>query len=624
MKTSYEKILIALEAESSIKKHISQKYTLIDDEGIHFAYYNLKSQNLGKRTRYHRAKLFNGKHIRYHQKKGSSLNAYFILDDIKLINENSKTLYLTEGEKKLLSFKSTNHFAREPIISIPGCHNWKADGTVAKIFEEIPLKNRKVIFIGDSDYFYNPMVYSGYNGFIEYLVSRGAIVELIDLRDGTVNKNGADDYITKYGESSLLSRIKNPYWIFSPEKNYFKDKKLFSYYLARTSKQEATAELEKFISTNELKKNEKRKIENEALKLRNKWFKLNHSIQNEKTIVYNPNQDGFNEIAQKIYPKLAKIDNLYRFEGTPSIAIVKNNDYERITTAQKFIPLIYSHYAVQEERIKGNGEVYFGDKKPLDHKLAETLLLNIEDEGSVKQIRSISHMPYEMGENIYSNPGFNENHKIYYLGEKITTQNSGHLIKILDSFPFESEVDKLNLIGFLLGLFFTNDFMGNRPALIIKGDQPSLGKTTLAVIIGIIATGKEPHISSFHNEDEMRKQITSILSSKSIITIDNIKMGSNNNSISSPFLERLITVPTFEERILGGNILFKRKNDFLVLFTLNEGYFEEDLLCRSIILSLSGKDKELDYSFDPVAYSLTHRNLIIGELLNLYELAKKK
>ena len=126
----------------------------------------------------------------------------------------SRYLLLKE-KKKLLAVKSLDYFKEKAVVSVPGCWNWTGQKTGKLIgpWKEIPWLNRRVVFVFDSDYFSKPTVYAPYNKFAKQLLLEGARVDMIDLRDDKNDeKNGADDFIVKYGEEKFIKRVQNPFW----------------------------------------------------------------------------------------------------------------------------------------------------------------------------------------------------------------------------------------------------------------------------------------------------------------------------------------------------------------------------------------------------------------------------
>lgn len=88
-------------------------------------------------------------------------------------------LFITEGEKK--SLKGTQEGF--PTIAVSGVFNWvKKGGEPIEDFEWILLKDRTVYLVFDSDKFTNKLVLLAEQRLAEFLISKGALVKIINLK----------------------------------------------------------------------------------------------------------------------------------------------------------------------------------------------------------------------------------------------------------------------------------------------------------------------------------------------------------------------------------------------------------------------------------------------------------
>lgn len=122
-----------------------------------------------------------GKSQRYCQSKGSSTTLFCLPSDVSKIKNINIPLIWTEGEKKHLSIRSQKFSEKYAVISAPGCWGHMSDGHVSEEYDCIPLKNREISFVGDSDFRTNENIFEGYKKLIKYFISKGAIVNLINL-----------------------------------------------------------------------------------------------------------------------------------------------------------------------------------------------------------------------------------------------------------------------------------------------------------------------------------------------------------------------------------------------------------------------------------------------------------
>ncbi len=191
----------------------------ISREGIAFPYFNKDGDIIHYRLRKDVVHEGEG---RYHQKKGSRLLPYFLVENLPDIYNEEIPLVITEGEKKLLSFYShviDSGLMHCGVVSASGCYGFfKKDDYDERVltdeFYDLPVSGRRVILIPDTDYFLNPMVKAAYDDLIKILISKGSKVELIDLRHEEEQKLGLDDFLVTYGLDAFLLKLGQPAAVF--------------------------------------------------------------------------------------------------------------------------------------------------------------------------------------------------------------------------------------------------------------------------------------------------------------------------------------------------------------------------------------------------------------------------
>ena len=224
--------VLALANVRSCSAEMTFKYTGLSKAGIAFPYYDQHENFIQLRLRKDCVEEGEG---RYHQKKGSRLEPYFIKENISYIYDPSVTLVITEGEKKLLSFYSHFIHLKETsmaVVSASGCYGFfKRDESGSLVlsdgFDTIPFEKRDVFIIPDSDYFINLEVKRAYDKLCKLLIEKSATVHLIDLRTDDEEKIGLDDFIVKYGENALKAKMVAPAISLTPEtiEGFFKEAK---------------------------------------------------------------------------------------------------------------------------------------------------------------------------------------------------------------------------------------------------------------------------------------------------------------------------------------------------------------------------------------------------------------
>jgi hypothetical protein len=127
---------------------------------------------------------------------------------------------------------------------------------------------------------------------------------------------------------------------------------------------------------------------------------------------------------------------------------------------------------------------------------------------------------------------------------------------------------------------------GNVPLAVINSSQQGSGKTCLASVISIIATGAAPSTVSEPEDDaEWRKMLTSALRrGDELLIIDNI-----DRTLRSPRLAEFITTEWWTDRLLGGNEMPSLAQRMTVMVTGNNVALGGDLGRRCYLIVLDAK-----------------------------------
>lgn len=631
--------------ESCISKQVLDLGLVYSNQGNHpmfgkkdillFKYHDLNSSEiLGERGKlFEEVRDKKGKLTRYLQPTGSKLNCFLFPDQKSDLLENKKPLYVPEAEKKALALRSIPELYDMPIVSFPGCWNWttkELNRELAPPWSEINFEKRLVYLIPDTDYFFNTNVHNAYNQFARCLSEKGATVYLIDLRENQSSKVGVDDYIREYGTKKLLKKLENrPYTIFKDidHRSYSKESKIeFFQSLARLDESEALLILDELqLTTPGFKINSAKKfIKKERRKL---LIDIPYADEENKDLVRNPMTQSLSDFNKVLNEALLTVDSIYKNSFSNSFTLIDNETqtFEVLSTKDSIAEYLSNKLNYRELSIDREG----------NRKLANYTLIPSFQIGSftsdsrnfkgLRQVDYVSRCPIVKDHKILDKEGFNPESNFYYQGKPLkNVKKIKHLYRILNSFPFKSECDKTNMIGLLIGLFFVQYFKGQKPCIIILGDKQNLGKTTVAELIGtIFDNDSDLALMSFDKDEEMRKSSCSQLSTNNILCFDNVKKA-GSGLITSPFLEKVITSDKFSERLLGGNDIFERINNFLIIFTLNKGVFSDDILTRSVIISLTEELYHvIDHSFDVIQYTKDNRQEILCEIGHFIKIAYK-
>lgn len=440
-------------------------------------------------------------------------------------------------------------------------------------------------------------------------------------------KIGLDDAIVDYGVDFLLARIEKPCWTFNSmriEDFSIEISEDFLKSMVIYQKSERAKILDKLkLRNNKFSKGTSELLLKDYCSEWKQFKPLEEEKKNELT--WNSFEESFVDLFDKLSEKIKLVEGLYRNSKTLSFVFVSEVGTPFYLNSMKRLSSFLSNHIQYRKVVSTEDGV-----KPLaiEHIPENHLAAFSERERNFekfKEVDFITNIPQVFDGKIISKRGYDESSKIFYSGPEIALEPGLETIRtFVKSFPFESEIDQVNFFGVLVSLFFIQKYVGQHPAVIIQGDEQNLGKTTLAECISILFQDKEPGLLPLAHDEELKKIISGIVQDNNIVLIDNIKGLSENSVVSSAMLESLITAPELMFRVLGENRVMSRPNNVLFIFTLNKGAFSDDLVTRSICISLSRKSKEtMDYSFNPKEFVTQNRSKILGEIANFIEHASK-
>ena len=123
-----------------------------------------------------------------------------------------------------------------------------------------------------------------------------------------------------------------------------------------------------------------------------------------------------------------------------------------------------------------------------------------------------------------------------------------HLLDAVCDFPFASAAHRSAWLASLLTVVARHTFLGCAPMFLIDANTRGSGKSLLADVVGIIATGRPmARFSAPGDDDEMRKRITSIaIAGDALVLIDNV-----NTALGGASLDAALTGTVWRDRILG-------------------------------------------------------------------------
>ena len=186
----------------------------------------------------------------------------------------------------------------------------------------------------------------------------------------------------------------------------------------------------------------------------------------------------------------------------------------------------------------------------------------------------------------------------------------------IEQFPFVGPEDR----GVALSAMLTAVLRGSLPtAPGVAFDAPSAGsgKTLLAKVLGILATGTEPSISSpAGNEEEMRKRLfASLREGDRVVVWDNLREPLGGASIDS-----FLTASTYKDRILGVSETASLPNRALFICTGNNIRLLGDTCRRVLQARIDPKSEQpfaREFAFDPAEVVTRQRHQLVVDALTI-------
>lgn len=231
-------------------------------------------------------------------------------------------------------------------------------------------------------------------------------------------------------------------------------------------------------------------------------------------------------------------------------------------------------------------------------------------------------------------PGYHPHSRTYYWSSGISIPAVGRpdpdqlqrakrllLDELLGDFPFVAESERAHAVAALLGPFVREMIAGPTPLHLIEAPAPGTGKSLLADVIAIPATGRPAAtMTEGRDEDEWRKRITSILiAAPTYVLIDNIR-----RKLDSASLAAALTSQTWLDRILGRSELTTLPVRAVWLATGNNPALTTEMARRTVRIRLDAKvarpwQREGFRHKDLRSWAYAHRGELIWATLTLVQ-----
>ncbi len=184
----------------------------------------------------------------------------------------------------------------------------------------------------------------------------------------------------------------------------------------------------------------------------------------------------------------------------------------------------------------------------------------------IREVTSVSDVPvFSAAGEIVHSPGYHASSGIFISGVAGAGGGTGwnaapsrsdavaaadRLLNLVSDFPFVADSDKAAFLALLLTMT-AQGVKGLAPLFLILSAVPGAGKTLLAMIAAVIATGHTVGVAPYPgSEREVACSVTSVvLSGRPVVLFDNIE----TRCFAGPTLNMALTTGRWDDRILGGS-----------------------------------------------------------------------
>jgi hypothetical protein len=297
-------------------------------------------------------------------------------------------------------------------------------------------------------------------------------------------------------------------------------------------------------------------------------------------------EDGLDHNFEQLGKLLASMPlELYQ-HSDGGLLLVEGTLGHRIATAKELAPLLIDNIRI---RVTKNGK--YTSEKPADS-ILNNMLHSRSFLGNFHRIEDMVTTPIVLPDSTPSNPGYNPETHILYLGPVVSRgQGIDEINTFLDVMEWEGNADRTNAVAALLTVPYRHHFLGGKPFVLVTATKSHAGKGTLIEFI----RGKTAKAEiSYEDKDwPMQRNLHDQLLQKpeiGVINFDNVRTDSSGRGkiIRSALLESFIT----NSEIVLSSATSRSKplrtaNKFIVCLNTNEGSLSIDLLNRSLPIRLN-------------------------------------
>lgn len=190
------------------------------------------------------------------------------------------------------------------------------------------------------------------------------------------------------------------------------------------------------------------------------------------------------------------------------------------------------------------------------------------------------------------------------------------LLDLIDSFPFVESTDRSAAIAAIITALIRRSLPAS-PLIGITAPAPGSGKTFLAELVSVIASGRRPAVLSLgHDEAEDEKRLAgALMAGDGIILLDNV-----SRPLNSDLLNQVCSQPVVRLRPLGGSAMVSVSTAAQLMATGNGLAIVGDMKRRVMLVRLDAKIErpELrEFATDPMERAMSERGRYIHAALTI-------
>jgi hypothetical protein len=186
----------------------------------------------------------------------------------------------------------------------------------------------------------------------------------------------------------------------------------------------------------------------------------------------------------------------------------------------------------------------------------------------------------------------------------------------LRGFPFVDEAAKAVAMSAMLSAVVRSE-LATCPMHVFDAPAAGSGKSKLADMVGVLATGVAPSAVTFSSDkEENEKRLSTILRcGDPVILVDNV-----SGEMEGDFLCQMLTQENVQARILGASERVRLSTRTLVLATGNNMRFRGDISRRVVVCRIDAKmsnPEDRTFDFDPVEEVKAARASLVVDALTI-------